>query len=368
MGSLGQPLRWGLWGSGRVSRQVAQDLALVPGACVAAVGGRRLDAAQQLAAMHPGAVAVDTLAQLIGHHAVDAIYVATPDACHRDDVLAVIAAGKPVLCEKPLTTSLADARILVDAAERRGSFLMEAMWTRFLPAIAEIKRQVAADAVGEIRFMHGSFGYGDLRRSDDVYPSTARAMLYDRGIYLIALAQYLQPGEAIGASAHGLDWTQAGAARALCSFDLQLAGGARLHGVCGNAGEMSNNFDIIGSRGTISIPGPFFKAHRFSLRPFAEAPAAASSKVSSLERNAAVWQARLKRLKRQWQPLSGAVQALRPAVLNFPGNGYQFQFAEVARCVADGRTQSPTMSWDDSLALARALQQISQACEGSHGS
>jgi predicted dehydrogenase len=113
-----QAVGWGLWGSGRISHQVAQDMRLVAGARIVAVGSRRLDAAQQFAALHRGATAHDTLAQLIGQPGVDALYVATPDGCHRDDVLAALAAGKAVLCEKPLATSPADVQMLVDAAAR----------------------------------------------------------------------------------------------------------------------------------------------------------------------------------------------------------------------------------------------------------
>jgi predicted dehydrogenase len=193
-------LRWGLWGTGRISHQVAQDLRLVPGARVTAVGGRRLAAAQQLAALHPGALAVDSLERLIASNEVDALYIATPDDRHRDDALAVLAAGKAVLCEKPLAASLDDVEAMVAAAGRAKVFLMEAMWTRFLPAIAEVKRRVEAGDIGDIKFMQGSFCYADARRGHEPYPSLAQSMLYDRGVYLIALAQHLHAGNVVQAN------------------------------------------------------------------------------------------------------------------------------------------------------------------------
>ena len=350
-------VRWGLWGTGRISHHVAQDLRLVPGARISVVGGRRLAAAQQLAAQHPGAQAVDSLDRLIASSEVDAVYIATPDGQHRDDALAALAAGKPVLCEKPLASSLADVQALIEAAERGKVFLMEAMWTRFLPAIAEIKRRVVAGDIGQIRFMQGSFGYADARRGHAPYPSLAQSMLYDRGVYLIALAQHLHPGEVVRANTRCMEWD----GRSLCQFDLHLDRGALLAGVCGNAGELANTFEIVGTRGTISIPGPFFKAHAFTLRPQPETPAAAG--VSRHDGSAASWVAQAKRLKRQLQPLPSALRAARSASFNFPGNGYQFQFAEVARCLAAGRTQSDVMSWADSLALARALARVSDATQ-----
>jgi predicted dehydrogenase len=350
-------LRWGLWGTGRISHQVAQDLRLVPGARVTAVGGRRLAAAQQLAALHPGALAVDSLERLITSNEVDAVYIATPDGRHRDDALAVLAAGKAVLCEKPLAGSAEDVETMVAAAGRAKVFLMEAMWTRFLPAIAEVKRRVEAGDIGDIKFMQGSFCYADARRGHEPYPSLAQSMLYDRGVYLIALAQHLHAGDVVQASTRCMEWQ----ASALCQFELQLERGALLSGVCGNAGELTNQFEIVGTRGTISIPGPFFKAHGFSLHQRPETAAAAG--VSRHDSSAAPWLAQAKRLKRQLQPLSGALRAARSSRFNFPGNGYQFQFAEVARCLAEGRTQSDIMSWADSLALARALDRASDATE-----
>jgi predicted dehydrogenase len=350
-------VRWGLWGTGRISHHVAQDLRLVPGASISIVGGRRLAAAQQLAAQHPGAVAVDSLDRLIASSEVDAVYIATPDGQHREDALAVLAAGKPVLCEKPLAASLADVQALIEAAERGKVFLMEAMWTRFLPAIVEIKRRVEAGDIGQIRFMQGSFGYADARRSHAPYPSLAQSMLYDRGVYLIALAQHLHPGEVVRANTRCMEWD----GRSLCQFDLHLDRGALLAGVCGNASELANAFEIVGTRGTISIPGPFFKAHGFTLRPLPQTTAADG--ISRHDSSAASWVAQAKRLKRQLQPLPGALRAARSTSLNFPGNGYQFQFAEVARCLAASRTQSDVMSWADSLALARALARTSDATQ-----
>jgi predicted dehydrogenase len=336
---------------------VAQDLRLVPGARVTVVGGRQLAAAQQLAAMHPGALAVDSLQRLLTSSEVDAVYIATPDGRHRDDTLAALAAGKAVLCEKPLAATPGDVEAMVDAAEHAKVFLMEAMWTRFLPAIAEIKRRVEAGDIGEIRFMQGSFGYGDARRGHVPYPSLAQSMLYDRGVYLIALAQYLHPGDVVQASTNCMQWGDS----SLCQFELQLDRGALLAGVCGNASELANQFEVIGTRGTISIPGPFFKAHGFTLHQRPEAAAAPT--VSRHDSSTAPWVSQAKRIKRQLQPLPGALRAARSTRFNFPGNGYQFQFAEVSRCLAAGRTQSDTMSWADSRALAHALSRASDATQ-----
>jgi predicted dehydrogenase len=239
---------------------------------------------------------------------------------------------------------------------------MEALWTRFLPAIQAVRQRVAAGDIGQIRYMHGSFGYGDERRGHAPYASLGHAMLYDRGVYLIALALLLRPGDPERASARALEWTQQGVARALCRFDLTWDDGTLLEGVCGNGGELANGFEIVGTRGTISIGAPFFKAHAFSVRPLQQS-VSAPTPVARHDRSAASALAHLKRLKRQFQPLQGALRAARPEPFNFAGNGYQFEFDEVARCLSAGRLESEHMPWKDSLALARVLDLIRRSLD-----
>jgi predicted dehydrogenase len=351
-------IRWGLWGTGRISYHVAQDLHLVPGASVAGVGGRRVDAARALAALHPGAQAFDSLDALLAHERVDAVYVATPDGLHRADATKVLAAGKPLVCEKPLGASLADVQVIVDAARRRGVFMMEAMWMRFLPAIRALKADVDAGRIGAVRFMQGSFSYADARRGHEPYVGMAESMLYDRGIYLLALAQLLAGPASREVSARPLEWPGRGG----CAFDVRFADGAVLAGWCGNAGVAANGFDIVGERGSISIPGPFFKPHAYVLHEHGEAVRHGPAAIGGSDARGAGWVAKAKATKRRVQPLlDGLKHVAKGGSLNFLGNGYQFQFTEVQRALARGATQCEGMTWDDSLALARVLEALADA-------
>ena len=360
--NVNKPIRWGLWGTGRISYSVAQDLHLVPGTSVAAVGGRRLDAARVLAGLHPGAGAVDNLDALIAHPKVDAIYVATPDGQHRADALKVLAAGKALVCEKPLGASLDDAQAIVDAARAanggRGAFLMEAMWMRFLPAIRAVKTEVDAGRIGRVRFMQGSFSYADARRGHEPYATLAQSMLYDRGVYVLALAQALAGREFDGVRARLLEWQGRGG----CAFDVHFAGGALLSGWCGNAAASTNHFEIVGERGSIVIPGPFFKPHRHELHVHGDPVLRGPATIGGSDTRAAAWVGRAKAFKRRVQPLvDGLKHAARPGDHNFAGNGYQFQFIEATRAMSSGATQCDVMTWDDSLALARVLQALNDA-------
>jgi predicted dehydrogenase len=349
------PVRWALWGAGRISFHVAQDLLLARDTRVVAVGARRLDAARQLAGLHPGAAAADRLDALLRRDDVDAVYIATPDGRHLDDALAALEAGKHVLCEKPLTTRLEDAQRLVDAARGRRRFLMEALWTLFLPAVQTLRERIAAGEIGALRCVRGSFVYPDARAGHAPYRGAAHAMLYDRGIYLLALALHLRPGAVRALHARPIEWDD----RALMQFVLDIDGQTTVDGLCGTGAAMDNGLDIVGERASLHIPGPFFKphTHRLTLLP----PAAGPSGPSSADQSGRRWMATAKQLKRRLHWLPEAVAAARTPHQGFAGNGYQFQFEEVARCLAQGRTESERVSLDFSLALARGLQMVADA-------
>ena len=137
-------IRWGIWGTGVIAHQVASDFRLVSGAVLHAVASRTVERAGQFASRHGIARSYGGLEPLLSDAEVDVVYVATPNYRHAEDCLACIQAGKAVLCEKPFALNLAEARQIVDAAQQRKVFCMEAMWMRFIPAVMEAKRLIDA--------------------------------------------------------------------------------------------------------------------------------------------------------------------------------------------------------------------------------
>jgi predicted dehydrogenase len=113
-------------------------------------------AKQDIAARH-GLALSPTLAAMLGDPAVQAVVLAMPHSLHRAEIEAVAAAGKPVFCEKPLTLTAADAIAVVGAARKAGTLLAVGHNRRFLPALAEMKRQVAAGELGELLHVEGHF-------------------------------------------------------------------------------------------------------------------------------------------------------------------------------------------------------------------
>ena len=154
----GEGVRWGIVGTGGIARAFAKDLALLPDAVVGAVGSRSAEGADQFAAYLdeatgnrlPDAHRHASYDALVSDDTIDAIYVATPHPGHADAARLALEAGKAVLVEKPFTLNAAEAQELVDLARSKGLFLMEAMWTRFLPHMARVREILAAGSLGEL--------------------------------------------------------------------------------------------------------------------------------------------------------------------------------------------------------------------------
>ncbi|MGH8855796.1 MAG: Gfo/Idh/MocA family protein, partial [Telluria sp.] len=152
-------VRWGILGTGKIARAFATALADVPGAVLGAVASRSLDKAQSFAHEFGAAAAYGAYQQLLDADGIDLVYVATPHPQHAENALMALRAGKGVLVEKPFTMNLREAEQVVTLARTRRLFLMEAMWTRYLPAFAEVQRIIASGQIGEVRQVVADFGF-----------------------------------------------------------------------------------------------------------------------------------------------------------------------------------------------------------------
>ncbi len=189
-----ETIRWGVLAPGRIAHSFAADLALVPDAELAATGSRSLERATEFAAAY-GGVAHGSYEELVSDPGVDVVYVASPHALHDEHTRLALAAGKPVLCEKPMTLDADSAAILFEEAASRGLFLMEAMWSACHPTIRKLLALLADGQHGTARQIHadlgfvvpGVFGGGDpTDRLLD--PALGAGALLDMGIYPLTLA------------------------------------------------------------------------------------------------------------------------------------------------------------------------------------
>ena len=141
-------LRWGILGTGLIAGAFAADLVHTGTGEVTAVGSRSRAGAEAFGERYGVARRHASYEELVADPDVDVVYVATPHPFHHQNALLALEAGKHVLVEKAFTMNAAEAIELVVAARDRGLFLMEAMWTRFLPHVVEIRRLLADGALG----------------------------------------------------------------------------------------------------------------------------------------------------------------------------------------------------------------------------
>lgn len=152
-------VKWGIMGTGWIASQFARDLEHAGNAVKAAVGSRTRESAEKFAAEYGFASGYGSYEELLQDPEVDIIYVATPHPFHKENVMACLEAGKAVLCEKPFTMNGRQLEQLVETARSRKLFLMEGMWTRFLPPIVQARKWIAEGRIGEVRLVKADFGF-----------------------------------------------------------------------------------------------------------------------------------------------------------------------------------------------------------------
>ena len=323
---------WALIGPGRIAGRFAEAVQALPGCRLHAVQGRDPARAQAFAARwsrpdRPPVRAHAALEALLADPEVDGVYIATPHAFHGAAVRAALRAGKPVLCEKSLVPTRAEAEALVALARERGLFLMEAVWTRFLPLYAQLGRWLAEGAIGPLCAIQSSFcfpaDYDPTGRLFD--PAQAGGALLDIGIYNLSVTRWLLQ-QALGACpepiALHVDGVLApsGVDQRVAAM-LQFPGGISSQFVCALDCAADNGLRVLGERGVISLPRDFWRATEASLQLHG----------------------------------SATVQRLE-APLRI--NGFEGEIEEAMRCIRAGLVESPLMPHAESLATLGWLDEM----------
>lgn len=354
---MSNKIRWGILGTGFIAKEFALGLATVPEAEIVAVASRSLKNAQAFAGQFKIPKAYDRYEDLVNDANVDVVYIATPNNRHKDDCILSLNAGKAVLCEKPFSLNAQEARQVIDLARDRKVFCMEAMWMRFMPLIQEVKNQVATGAIGEINLIVADFGYHrPFSPEDRLYsPELGGGALLDRGVYPLSLVFYLlgTPSDVVSKASlapTGVDQHS--------GVILSYPQGALAILTASVAAQTSNEALIVGTKGQIRIHEPFYRPEKISLQVFPEAiPGGSSASGGSvtlkdkLKQNALV-----KGLYRNLSPLLKKEGDSRSQPVE--GNGYNYEAAEVIRCLKAGELESKIMPLDQTLAIMETLDRI----------
>jgi predicted dehydrogenase len=184
-----RPLRWGVVGTGPISRQMVADFALVPDAAVSAVASREVARADEFADEFGIAERYASRREMFASD-IDAVYIATPHVTHFEVASEAIAAGRHVLCEKPLGMNEREVRELSAQAVDAGVFLMEAMWMKFNPLYARLAQLIAEGVLGDVRGVRAAFGAAFPQDGSSRWMPGGSTLL-DQGIYPVTLAHML---------------------------------------------------------------------------------------------------------------------------------------------------------------------------------
>jgi predicted dehydrogenase len=314
-----EPLRWGLIGTGGIAQSFAADLMFADSGLPVAVGSRRLESANQFADRFDIPNRHASYEALVEDPDVDAVYVATPHPLHHANALLALRAGKPVLVEKPFTMNAREAVDLVATARAAGLFLMEAMWTRFLPHIAEIRRLLAEGALGDIVTVTADHGQWFAKDPDFrlFAPELGGGALLDLGVYPVSFASMVlgKPDRIVALvdpAFTGVDGQT--------SMLFGYAGGAQAVLTCTSSAKSPTRAAIVGTEARIEIDGVFYAPSAFDL-------------IS-----------RTGERTRFQEP--------------HEGHGLWHQAEEVARCLREGLLESPLMPLDESVEIMRTIDAV----------
>ena len=316
-----EPLGWGLIGTGGIAQSFAADLMYTESGRAAAVGSRHMDSANRFADQlnipnrHAGYEA------LVADPDVDVVYVATPHPMHHANALLALRAGKPVLVEKAFTMNAAEAEELVATARAEGLFLMEAMWTRFLPHVAEIRRLLAERALGEVVTVTADHGqwFAQDREFRLFAPELGGGALLDLGVYPVSFASMVlgKPDRIVtllDPAFTGVDGQT--------SMLFGYASGAQAVLTCTLFAKSPTRGAIVGTDAWIEIDGDFYAPTSFDV----------ISRTGERTRFEAPHE----------------------------GRGLWHEAEEVARCLREGLLESPFMPLDESVEIMQTMDAVLQ--------
>lgn len=313
-------IKWGIIGAGNIATKFATALSSMKDTELVAIASRNIKKAEEFADHFHIKKTYGSYEELAKDEDIDVVYIATPHTEHKNNSALCIINNKAVLCEKPFTINVDDSQYLIDLAAKHDVFLMEAMWTKFLPVTNAVKSWIKDKKIGEVKHIQASFGYNTpFDINSRLYnPDTAGGALLDVGVYPITYACYLldKLPDSISSSA------------IIGKSNVDEQNVIALHydnGVLANlssaiAVHTGDDALIIGDEGKISIPN-FWNAQK-----------------------ALVY--------------NNEGQIVDSVELPFVTNGYEYEAEEVNNCLRQGKKQSSINSLNDTLDIMKIMDEI----------
>ncbi len=311
--------RWGILGLGRIAHKFVQDLLTVEGAVLHAVAASDQARADEFGEQYGATHRFGSYEQLLTCPDLDVVYVATRHILHCQNTLMLLNGGIPVLCEKPFGMNAHEVSQMVETARSKRVYLMEALWSRFMPTILKAKELVDTGAIGRVRIVRADFGFaanpdpaGRLFNKE-----LGGGSLLDIGIYPLFLSYLMlgKPTQIRAAATFGETGVDE-----QCGMTLTYDNGAMAMLDSTLLAKTDCVGLIFGETGTIRIHGRFHESTALTLeRPDAQ-----------------------------------------PETFTFDRqtHGYEYEIRHLMQCLSEGRTESNLWSLDNSLDLIALLDAV----------
>ena len=311
-------LRFGIIATGGIAGKFARTAPLVDEIVLEAVASRAQEKANVFAQQYNIPKAYGSYEQLFADPDIDAVYIATPHNFHMQNCIDAARAGKHILCEKPMGLNRADNEAVFAEAKKNGVFVMEAMWTRFLPCMVKAREWVQDGKVGDVRFISALFGHDrPFDPQSRLYaPELAGGALYDLGVYNIEYILDFTKGKKIKESKSFYVNNEIGTDMA-ASMLLLFDDGAQAQLFCAFDCATNHASRVYGKQGQIVFDS-FFMPKRVELYVDGKL---SDSFESSFE------------------------------------SGFEYEIRHMADCIAQGLLNSPIMPPEDTLACADLFEQ-----------
>jgi len=313
-------LNWGIIGAGQIANTMVDALKISPNNFLYAVASKTPEKAKAFAEKHSVEHAF-SYDEIVNCKKIDVIYVATTHNFHFENARLALEHGKHVLIEKPFTVNTKEASKLVKIAREKKLFLMEAIWTRFLPVVQEMKKKIANGEIGEVKQITVSFG-GFVKPKYEKRlkaPALAGGVTLDMGIYPISFVCYLL-GEIPSEIKSMARFSDLGVDE-IANYVFRFPSGCLTTISTSYNLKMANEAIIYGSKGFITFP---------------EFPAGKQFTISKHEGTNEIQE-------------TSNFQEERPLP------GFIFQVEEVARCIRAGELESKVIPLNETIAIMELM-------------
>jgi predicted dehydrogenase len=318
-----QRIKWGILGTGWIAHTFATALKVVTNSELAAVGSRDMRKATQFASEFKIPKAYGSYEELVSDPEIDVVYIATPHNLHEANTLLALDHQKHVLCEKPMGVNIKESMRMIEKARVENRFLMEALWSRFLPNIIKTKELIDSGEIGEVKLLTAFFSIRSMNGPEHRHFNIdlCGGSILDIGIYNIFLSLFLLGKPQRFTAMAGLS-EQGGDNSSSYTFKYEKDVLSVMYSSF--MGESPIVAEIIGTKGKLTLEHVWFCPGKV--------------KATYLDGQEKIFEFDVK------------------------GNGYEYEAEETAACILAGKTQSDLWSWNDSVELMSMMDAIRKEC------